>query len=220
MRLRETERLPAFCYLTNLVYLCCTMYYTVAVYNSWSFREETIPLHNKLISSSHVFRMDKVCYEEKTPTNSIQCMCVIQWLLHSIALTMGILVSAMYFILIYDPEKEVLDLTNVSRHILNSLFILTEFSLNSITVRFIHISYSLLLAVCYAFYTVIFWYVVPPPENYIYHIVNWDKPFKTAILIIMLLCAAIVLNLVLVLVSRLKLRYILPPRDPLQSFLV
>lgn len=220
IRVREVERLPAFCYLTNIVYLCCTMYYTVAVYNSLSHREETIPLYHKLLSASQVFRMDKVCYEEKT-TNSVQLTCLLQWLLHSIALTMGILVSLTYFLLIHDPSKDTLGLTNVSRHILNSVFILIEFFLNALAVKFVHIIYCVLLAICYAVYTLIFWYAVPPPENYIYRIINWDKPVRTGVLILVLMCAAVVLNLLLVLASKLKLRFSFPAHEPSsQSFLV
>ena len=219
-RLSEDERLPAFCYLTNIVYLLCTLYYTTAVYNGLFIGEDKILFHHTS-SNAHVFRMDKLCYEQKTASGNLNVMRRLQWLLHSIVLTMGILVSIMYFLLIYNPEEDILSLTNISRHILNSVFLLVEFTFNTLAVKFYHLVHCLVLSVCYAIYTFIFWYVVEPPENYIYRIINWGKPFRTCSLIALLMFAALILNIVLVGISKLKLRLIFPTRNPsTPSFLV
>lgn len=221
VRFGEDERLPPLCYLTNIVYLCCALYYSVAVYNGMTRAVDSLPLYHKL--DAQVFRMDKLCYEKITNNNNVHISYVIQWLLHSIVLNMSILVSLMYFILIYNPAKDVLGMTNVSRHILNSVFICIEFCLNTIPVRFFHVIYGLLLAVIYALYTFLFWYFVRPPGNYIYMIVDWNKPGKTCQLILMLMCAAVVLKLLLMLASRVKFRLINPSNDKSshsQSFLV
>ncbi|XP_067929609.1 protein rolling stone-like [Watersipora subatra] len=223
VRLREPERLPAFCYLTNIVYLICTLYYTIAVYSTFYelVIEKKVPIYNKVFQNPHIFRMDKLCYEERSPASK-GLLRYIQWVMHSIALNMGILVSVMYFLLIYDPSKETLGLTNVSRHILNSLCILTEFSLNMISVKFAQISYSLVIAAVYAVYTYLFWYIVEPPENYIYKIVDWGEPVKTGVLIVLLMCALSVLHLLLVGISRIKLKYmhILPLNESSHTVLV
>ena len=223
LRSLEIERLPMFCYLTNMVYILCASYYTIAAYNSLSLSEESLPLYHKLIQNPLVFRMDRVCYEEKLSVIKIKCL--IQWLLHSIVLNLSILVSVMYFLLIYKPDVDRLGLTNISRHILNSVFILTEFSLNSIHVKFVHVIYGLSLAVIYAFYTLIFWYVIAPPENYIYELINWNQPKKTLKLIFMLMSAAVIVKCILVGFSKAKFRShgCQVSRDiesPAQSFLV
>lgn len=192
-----------FCYLTNIVYLGCTLYYTVAAYNSVRRTGESLPLYHKLINvESRVFRMDKVCYEEKAHIISITY--ITQWLLHSISVTMSLLVSIMYFILIYDPVVDILGLTNVSRHILNSLFMVVEFSLNSVSVKFIHVIYCVALGIIYAIYTILFWFFVTPPDNYIYKVIDWDKQGDTFRLIAILICAVVCLKLILTAASKLK----------------
>lgn len=211
------------CYLTNIVYILCALYYTIAVYNSITLSEESLPLYHKLIQNPLVFRMDRVCYEEKGTEVKIKCL--FQWFLHSITLNLSILVSVMYFLLIYKPEVDVLGFTNISRHVLNSIFILTEFSLNSIHVKFVHVVYGLVLAVIYVFYTIVFWYVVPPPDNYIYDLINWDHPGKSLKLIFMLMCAAVVVKFMLVVASKAKFhshgcQVSRNPESPVQSFLV
>lgn len=200
LRFSETERLPPFCYLTNLVYLCCASYYTLAVYNSLRVTNEAS--NSRLFQSMQVFRMDKVCYEEK-PTE-IQVLYAVQWLLHAVILNLSILISIMYFSLIYDPTVDRLGLTNIGRHVLNSVFILVEFSFNSIPVKLVHLVWGVVFSLLYAVYTVIFWYTVGPPENYIYKVINWDKPFPTIKLIFLLIFAAFFIKLVLLMLSKLK----------------
>jgi len=192
----------------------------MAAHNTINQPDRLIPLYHKLIPSSQVFRMDKVCYEEKG-SSVVQFSCVLQWLLHSLVLNLSILVSVMYFLLIYNPMTDVLGLTNISRHILNSVFILIEFTFNSIAVKFVHIIYGLVLSALYTVFTIVFYYIQSPPENYIYKIVNWDDPLKTGTLVGILMIFAIVLKALLVIASRLKFRFLIPPRDTSeQTFLV
>lgn len=190
-----------FCYLTNLVYLCCALYYSLAAYNS-------IIVSSALCGSDKpappVFRMDRVCYEGLN--TGVKPHFVAQWLLHSVIVNLGFLVTVLYFVLVYDPKTDVLGLTNVSRHILNSVFILVELTFNSIAVKFIHLVWVLVLTTVYGLYTLLFWYVVPPPENYIYDVVDWAKPARTVQLLIVLQIVSLILKLLLVASWRLKRR--------------
>jgi len=150
-----------------------------------------------------VFRMDRMCYEERK--ENIRLVLALQWLLHSVILNLNILVSILYFLLIYNPQTDRLGLTNISRHVLNTIFILIEFSFNSMPVKFIHVIWGLVLAFLYAMFTLIFWVVTPPPENYIYRVIDWNKPGKTASLIAMLCIAAIGLKALLVAIGKWKI---------------
>lgn len=197
----EEERLPLFCYLTNLVYLCCALYYTVAAYNAIMSR--TLLCGNNK-QAPPVFRMDKVGYDGLD--TKVKSRYIAQWLLHSVIINLGFLVTLLYFVLIYDPEVDVLGLSNISRHILNSIFILIELSFNSIAIKFVHLVWSIVFALLYTLYTVIFWFVVAPPENYIYEVVDWNRPARTIRLVLILFTSSVIVKAVLVAVWKCKLR--------------
>lgn len=190
-----------FCYLTNLVYLCCALYYSIAAYNG-------VMVSSALCGSDKpappVFRMDRVCYEGLY--SRVKPHFIAQWLLHSVIANLGFLVSALYFILIYNPKTDILGLTNISRHLLNSVFIIIELTFNSIAIKFLHVFWIVGFTTIYGIYTLVFWYTVPSPENYIYDIVDWNRPAKTFQLIIVLQIVSVIIKLSLVASWKLKLR--------------
>ena len=140
--------------------------------------------------------MDQMRYEERTCR--IRYLFIFQWLLYSIATNLSILVSIMYFLIIYNPEKDHLGLTNISRHVLNSVFILFDFTFNSLPVKLVHIVWPLIFAVAYIIHTMVFWYAVSPPENYIYPVVDWDKPTTTIKLLLFLVLASLLIQSLLI----------------------
>ena len=97
------------------------------------------------------------------------------WVIFNIAANSSILITLLYWTLIFGGKTSGLD---VSNHLLNSVFMVADLMLSTIPVRILHVAYALILGVCYVLLTVIFWAVDGTnarDEPYIYSYIDYSK---------------------------------------------
>lgn len=78
------------------------------------------------------------------------------WLLYIISANAGLLVTVGYWTVLYE-EDEPVDLNNITKHALNSVFMVIDTFLNSIPVRLFHFIYALVYTFVYLAFTVVYW---------------------------------------------------------------
>lgn len=76
------------------------------------------------------------------------------WVIFIIAANAAILVTLLYWTLIFSGKTSGLD---ISTHLINSIFIVADVMLSETPVRFLHFLYAWIYGACYVLLTVIFW---------------------------------------------------------------
>lgn len=97
------------------------------------------------------------------------------WVVFNIAANAAILITLLYWTLIFTGKTSVLDVTT---HLINSVVIVADIMLSANPVRILHVVYALILGVCYILLTVIFWAVNGTNargEPYIYSYIDYNK---------------------------------------------
>lgn len=97
------------------------------------------------------------------------------WVIFNIAANVSILITLLYWTLIFGGKTSGLDVTT---HLLNCVFMIADLMLTTTPVRILHVVYALILGVCYILLTVIFWAADGTnarDEPYIYSYVDYDK---------------------------------------------
>ena len=99
------------------------------------------------------------------------------WLLYIISANGGLLVTAGYWTVLFE-EDEPVDANNITKHALNSVFMLIDTFLSSIPVRLFHFIYPLLYIIIYLGFTVVYWVLGGTNiqgERYIYKLLDYDN---------------------------------------------
>ena len=99
------------------------------------------------------------------------------WLLYIISANAGLLVTAGYWTLLYEDDEPI-DANNITKHALNSVFMLIDTFLSSIPARLFHSVYPLLYTIIYLAFTVAYWQLggTNLQENpYIYKLLDYDN---------------------------------------------
>lgn len=97
------------------------------------------------------------------------------WVIFNIAANASILITLLYWTLIFGGKTSGLDVTT---HLLNCVFMVADLMLTTTPVRILHVVYALILGVCYILLTVIFWAADGTNargEPYIYSYVDYDE---------------------------------------------
>ena len=97
------------------------------------------------------------------------------WFLWIISANAGVIVTIMYWAVIFTPPTNFRD---VSVHALNSLFVLIELFMGSIPVRLLHVVYVMILASIYSIFAVVYWAaggVNDHGQSYIYKVIDFEN---------------------------------------------
>ena len=97
------------------------------------------------------------------------------WVIFNMAANASILISLLYWTLIFGGKTSGLDVTT---HLLNCVFMVADLMLCATPVRILHVVYALILGVCYILLTVIFWAADGTNargEPYIYSYIDYKK---------------------------------------------
>ena len=101
----------------------------------------------------------------------------ILWLFYIISANAGLLVTAGYWTVLFE-EDEPVDANNVTKHALNSVFMVIDTFLSSIPVRLFHSVYPLLYIIVYLAFTVIYWQLGGTNiqgQPYIYSLLDYNN---------------------------------------------
>ena len=110
----------------------------------------------------------------------------VAWFLYAIAVNNSILVTTVYWSLLYTGFK--IREADVAFHLLNSVLMLTETCLSAVPVRLLHVVYAELYGLLYMLFTVVYWRsggTNTDGDSYIYPIIDYKaKPYAAVVLII------------------------------------
>ena len=115
--------------------------------------------------------------EESREEDALRFKHKLLWLLYIISANGGLLVTVGYWTVLFE-EDEPVDLNNITKHALNSVFMLIDTFLCSIPVRLFHFIYPLLYIIIYLGFTVVYW-VLGGTNNqgqpYIYKLLDYNN---------------------------------------------
>ena len=99
------------------------------------------------------------------------------WLFYIVSASAGLLVTAGYWTVLFE-EDEPVDANNITKHALNSVFMVIDTFLSSIPVRLFHSVYPLLYIIVYLAFTVIYWQLGGTNmqgQPYIYSLLDYNN---------------------------------------------
>lgn len=157
-----------FIFLTNWTYLILNLYFLqattltfCALYCEYkkhkgasSSTNETQALVEKGSGDDNANQNEKTT-EEAREEDALQLPQKMFWFLYIISANAGLLITAGYWTVLFEDEP--IDANNITKHALNSVFMLIDTFLSSIPVRLFHSVYPLLYIIAYLAFTVIYW---------------------------------------------------------------
>ena len=125
---------------------------------------------------------DNANQNEKTTTeareeDALRLPQKIFWLLYIISANAGLLVTAGYWTVLFE-EDEPVDANNITKHALNSVFMVIDTFLSSIPIRLFHSVYPLLYIIVYLAFTVFYWQLGGTNlqgQPYIYKLLDYNN---------------------------------------------
>lgn len=112
------------------------------------------------LDDRHMSNIRKVSWSantrEGTQTTPMAWFHKAMWVIYNISASGGLLVTTVYWILLFNPDKGIRVFT-IIYHGFNSVAMLADTMLTSMPVRLFHVIYPMLLGVVYVLFTVIYW---------------------------------------------------------------
>ena len=183
-----------FIFLTNWTYLILNLYFLQATTLTLSalccecrMRREASPSTTEaqvveMGSGDDSVNPDHANQKEKTAKDAreedaLRLPQKIFWLLYIISANAGLLVTAGYWTVLFE-EDEPVDANNITKHALNSVFMVIDTFLSSIPVRLFHSVYPLLYIIVYLAFTVVYWQLGGTNlqgQPYIYSLLDYNN---------------------------------------------
>ena len=201
-----------FIYLTNWTYTILNIYFvfattlsSIALYKDLKKEKETMILAPD--EQAVEIEMEPGNYgavdqdrEEARQKDALQCHHKLFWFIYVIAATGGLFVTAGYWSTLRGVDP--VDANNITKHALNSVFMVIDTSLSAIPVRLLHSLYALLYFLIYLVFTVIYWLLGGTNNQgntYIYKNLDYDdlKPINGGLVVFFLLVVLPVLHLII-----------------------
>ncbi|EDW88600.1 protein rolling stone [Drosophila yakuba] len=121
------------------------------------------------------------------------------WGMHIIALVLSIVITIIYWSLLYNANESALDATNVLTHAFNSICMFIDLWIVAHPLRLLHIFLPVVFGVVFAIFSYIYHLcggINKKGKPYIYHVIDWSKPqnaFITVVGVLILSCCIYVL---------------------------
>ena len=208
-----------FIYLTNWTYTILNVYFVfattlscIALYKDMKKDTETTALATD--EQALEIEMEPDNYgavdqdsEEASEKDALQCHLKFFWFIHVIAATAGLFVTAGYWSVLAGDDP--VDANNITKHALNSVFMVIDTCLSSIPVRLLHSLYAFLYILIYLVFSIIYWLLCGTDNQgntYIYKSLDYDnfKPTVGGQLVVFLLVVLPVLHLILFGITKLR----------------
>uniref|UniRef100_A0A336N6H0 CSON007609 protein n=1 Tax=Culicoides sonorensis TaxID=179676 RepID=A0A336N6H0_CULSO len=126
-----------FIFLTNLGFILCVFYSLLAaVVTTWYFQPAQLQNIESMENMPLILR--------------------IIWIMHNVSLTFSVVITLVYWTLLYDSDKDQLDAKNILTHVCNSIVMFIDLMIIAHPIYLIHVLYTLLLGIIYAIFSVIY----------------------------------------------------------------
>lgn len=202
-----------FIFLTNWTFLILNLYFLqattltfCALCCEYRMRREASPSTTEtqvveMESGDDSANRDEKATEEAREEDALRLPQKMFWLLYIISANAGLLVTVGYWTVLFE-EDEPIDANNITKHALNSVFMLIDTFLSSIPVRLFHSVYPLLYIIVYLAFTVVYWQLGGTNiqgQPYIYKLLDYNniEPSTGCLIGFFLLLVQPVLQLIL-----------------------
>jgi len=129
------------------------------------------------------------------------------WGLHNCTLILSLIITSLYWSVIYDPEKDTLDPVNVLTHATNSVFMFLDLIIVAHPVRLFHVIQPMLVGLAYGLFTFVYYAVGGTDANgnpYIYEPLDWRNPGFATVLLVIAAFAVIIFHFMMFWIYRLR----------------
>lgn len=207
-----------FIYLTNWTYTILNIYFVyattlscIALYKDLEKPSETPLVADEQaaeieMGSSNYGAVDED-REDASEKDVLQCHHKFLWFIHVIAATAGLLVTATYWSVLASDDP--VDANTITKHALNSVFMVVDTSVSAIPVRLLHSLYVVLYMLIYLAFSVIYWLLGGTNNqgnSYIYKNLDYDnfKPINGGLMVFFLLVVLPIIHLILFSIVKLR----------------
>uniref|UniRef100_A0A336MHR5 CSON001918 protein n=1 Tax=Culicoides sonorensis TaxID=179676 RepID=A0A336MHR5_CULSO len=170
-----------FIFLTNLGFILCVFYSLLAaVVTTWYFQPAQLQNIESMENMPLILR--------------------IIWIMHNVSLTFSVVITLVYWTLLYDSDKDQLDAKNILTHVCNSIVMFIDLMIIAHPIYLIHVLYTLLLGIIYAIFSVIYQFsggLNLDEKPYIYGILDWNNAKKSIIVVFGIILLATMIHCIL-----------------------
>uniref|UniRef100_A0A1L8D935 Putative conserved plasma membrane protein n=2 Tax=Nyssomyia neivai TaxID=330878 RepID=A0A1L8D935_9DIPT len=131
----------------------------------------------------------------------------IYWALHNSTLVMSIIITIIYWSILFDAEIHVADAVNVLTHATNSVFMFIDILIVAYPVRIYHACHSLIFGLIYVIFSVIYFAAggtTKAGTTYIYNVLNWNNPGSAMVTVVGVCVLGILINTILYFIHLLR----------------
>ena len=208
-----------FIYVTNWTYTILNIYFvfattlsSIALYKDLKKETETITLATD--EQAVEIEMEPGNYgavdqehDDASQKDALQCHHKLFWFIYVIAATGGLIITAGYWSVLAGDDP--VDANNITKHALNSVFMVIDTSLSAIPVRLLHFLYVMLYFLIYLVFTVIYWLLGGTGyqgNTYIYKRLDYEnfRPINGGLVVVFLLLVLPFLHLILFSITKLR----------------
>ncbi|XP_059616897.1 protein rolling stone-like [Phlebotomus argentipes] len=131
----------------------------------------------------------------------------VYWALHNSTLVMSIIITIIYWSILFDAEIHIADATNVMTHATNSVFMFLDILIVAYPVRIYHAVHSLIFGLIYVIFSVIYFAAGGTTKSgatYIYSVLDWNDPGSAMITVVGVCALGIIIHTILYLIYLLR----------------
>ena len=210
-----------FIYLTNWTYTILNIYFVfattlscIALYKD--LKKETVTITLATDEQTVEIEMEPGNYgavdqehHDASEKDALQCHHKLFWFIYVIAATTGLFITVGFWSVLEGEPDNPVDANSITKHALNSVFMVIDTSLSAIPVRLLHFAYASLYILIYIVFTVIFWLLGGTGYQgytYIYKSLDYDnfEPIIVGLMVVSLLAVLPVLHLILFGITKLR----------------
>lgn len=210
-------RAKLFIYLTNWTFLILNIYFVyattlscIALYKDKKKRNEALPKASGQDGPDEYIQIGTGDDSDRTDAREVDNLRLhhkVLWVIYVISATGGVWITAGYWTVLFEDDP--VDANNITKHALNSVFMVIDTSLSSIPIRLFHWVYALLYFAVYILFSVFYWLAGGTNNGgkpYIYSALNYDDFKKTTAILLVVFLLVVLPILHLILFSLTKLR--------------
>lgn len=181
--------------ILNLYFILATTLSCIALYKDRKGHSQTEPDHGNNKDTVVEVEMGaegngSTSDENSNEQDALNWKHKLLWVLHIVAASGGLFVTAGYWTILVGDD--VIDANNITKHALNSVFMVIDTAISSMPVHLVHWLYALLYFAVYLIFTVIYWQAGGTNirgEPFIYGALNYNdfQPTIGGLLVVFLL---------------------------------
>ncbi|XP_037958319.1 protein rolling stone [Teleopsis dalmanni] len=131
----------------------------------------------------------------------------VYWSMHIISLVASIIITIIYWTVLYNAEQSSLSVTNVLTHAFNSICMFVDLLIVAHPLRLLHLFLPVLFGIVYAIFSYIYQMlggINRKGKPYIYHVIDWSRPKNAFLTVVVILTLCIIVYMILFTIYKLR----------------